>query len=264
MPDLSDKDSAQSVKLVGGDVTTGIESNYVDATVNGLKVDGSAVTQPISAVSLPLPTGASTSANQTNGTQRTQITDGTNNVAVSNTVASLTAYGNIVRPIPYEPETFSAGTGPFNLAATATDIWTIAGSNTKTIRIHRIKFSATTTSGSAIKLNVSLIRRSTLDTGGTSATVTAAKHDSNNASATATVTRYTANPAALGTTVAQLRTDIVGVTGSGISGGVVDWDFESGGQPLILRGTSENIALNLNSITVTGGVGGVSVEWSEV
>jgi hypothetical protein len=35
-------------------------------------------TQPISAVSLPLPTGASTSANQTNGTQKTQIVDGSN------------------------------------------------------------------------------------------------------------------------------------------------------------------------------------------
>jgi hypothetical protein len=34
------------------------------ATANGLKVDPSAVTQPISAASLPLPSGASTSANQ--------------------------------------------------------------------------------------------------------------------------------------------------------------------------------------------------------
>lgn len=33
-------------------------------TANGVKTDGSAVTQPISAASLPLPTGASTSANQ--------------------------------------------------------------------------------------------------------------------------------------------------------------------------------------------------------
>jgi hypothetical protein len=36
----------------------------VTTTVNGIKVDGSSVTQPISAVSLPLPTGASTSALQ--------------------------------------------------------------------------------------------------------------------------------------------------------------------------------------------------------
>jgi hypothetical protein len=64
MADLDDKDSAQTVKLVGVN-TSGIETNYVDATVNGIKVDGSAVTQPISAASLPLPTGASTSASQT-------------------------------------------------------------------------------------------------------------------------------------------------------------------------------------------------------
>ena len=37
----------------------------ITTTINGIKVDGSAVTQPISAVSLPLPSGASTSANQT-------------------------------------------------------------------------------------------------------------------------------------------------------------------------------------------------------
>ncbi len=39
----------------------------IDTTVNGIKVDGSAVTQPVSAVSLPLPTGAATSALQTTG-----------------------------------------------------------------------------------------------------------------------------------------------------------------------------------------------------
>lgn len=35
-------------------------------TANGLKVDGSAVTQPVSAASLPLPAGAATATNQTN------------------------------------------------------------------------------------------------------------------------------------------------------------------------------------------------------
>jgi hypothetical protein len=41
---------------VGGNLTG------LTGTANGLKVDGSAVTQPISAVSLPLPTGAATNA----------------------------------------------------------------------------------------------------------------------------------------------------------------------------------------------------------
>lgn len=36
----------------------------LDETVNGLKTDGSAVIQPVSAASLPLPAGASTSGNQ--------------------------------------------------------------------------------------------------------------------------------------------------------------------------------------------------------
>lgn len=39
MADLSDKDSSQTVKLVGADPTTGIESSYVEATSNGLKVE---------------------------------------------------------------------------------------------------------------------------------------------------------------------------------------------------------------------------------
>lgn len=50
---------------------------------NALKVDGSAVTQPISAASLPLPTGAATASNQTTpGSQTTKLNDGTNTAAV--------------------------------------------------------------------------------------------------------------------------------------------------------------------------------------
>lgn len=52
--------SAWPVKLTDG-------TNVNSFTANGLKVDGSAVTQPVSAASLPLPTGASTSALQTTG-----------------------------------------------------------------------------------------------------------------------------------------------------------------------------------------------------
>ena len=44
---------------VGGTMTS------MAGTSNGLKVDGSAVTQPVSAASLPLPSGAATAANQT-------------------------------------------------------------------------------------------------------------------------------------------------------------------------------------------------------
>lgn len=49
------------------DSTLSTLSAKFTTTANGLKVDGSAVTQPISAAALPLPSGASTSALQTTG-----------------------------------------------------------------------------------------------------------------------------------------------------------------------------------------------------
>lgn len=50
------------------------------ASMTALKVDGSAVTQPISAASLPLPALAATSTKQSDGTQKTQVVDGSGNV----------------------------------------------------------------------------------------------------------------------------------------------------------------------------------------
>ena len=47
---------------------------------NALKVDGSAVTQPVSAASLPLPALAATSTKQSDGSQKSQVVDGSGNV----------------------------------------------------------------------------------------------------------------------------------------------------------------------------------------
>lgn len=58
-----------------------ITSNPVDANTQAMHVDGSKVTQPVSAASLPLPTGAATAANQTNASQKSQLVDGSGNVA---------------------------------------------------------------------------------------------------------------------------------------------------------------------------------------
>ena len=53
------------------------------ANTTAWKVDGSAVTQPVSAASLPLPALAATSTKQSDGTQKTQIVDGSGNVIAS-------------------------------------------------------------------------------------------------------------------------------------------------------------------------------------
>lgn len=55
--------------------------NIVNTTA--WKVDGSSVTQPVSASTLPLPTGAATSVKQSDGTQKTQVVDSSGNVISS-------------------------------------------------------------------------------------------------------------------------------------------------------------------------------------
>lgn len=61
------------------DMTTPAQCASVSAG-GAVKVDGSAATQPVSAASLPLPTGAATAANLTGGGQKTQVVDGSGNV----------------------------------------------------------------------------------------------------------------------------------------------------------------------------------------
>lgn len=64
------------------------------------KVQGVAGGYPVAVSvsgSLPPASGGATSANQTNGTQKTQITDGTNSAAVTNSAPGGSAYGVVVR-----------------------------------------------------------------------------------------------------------------------------------------------------------------------
>ena len=69
-------------------------------------------TQAISAAALPLPTGASTSLNQTNGTQQSQITDGTNVVSVkaASTAPVATDKALVVTISPNSPASPISGT----------------------------------------------------------------------------------------------------------------------------------------------------------
>lgn len=85
------------------------------ANTTAWKVDGSAVTQPISAVSLPLPTLASTSTKQSDGSQKTQIVDGSGNVIASTSnnlnVQCANCSGSGVSTA--DQATFTAGTSLF-------------------------------------------------------------------------------------------------------------------------------------------------------
>ena len=178
---------------------------------------------------------------------------------------SMTPTGAIRQEIvPSGVSTYSAA-GSASLAATASDFWTITGSATCTIYVMVIDLTSTQTTFA--QEEVSLIRRSTVDSGGSSTALTAVPHDTTNPAATATVNMYTANPT-LGTAVGNVTVQQILVPATNSQGGnsspfsFVPRDLAV--QPLVLRGTSEQLALSYEGATVAGEIMRVTARWREV
>lgn len=88
-------------------------------------------------------------------------------------------------------------------------------------------------------------------------------HDSTNAAASAKVYTYFANPT-LGTAVGTVRSAHVNV--STVAGVPIPhrWDFSnSPGQPIVLRGTSQSLNINLGGDSMVGSSLCISIDWSE-
>jgi hypothetical protein len=121
-------------------ITDGTNTAAVTAS-SALKVDGSAVTQPVSAASLPLPTGAATSANQTTlGSQTTKINDGTNTATVkpASTAAVATDTAIVVAISPNNSITASnpsVGSNNAALPSSSTEIGGSDGTNLQAVRV---------------------------------------------------------------------------------------------------------------------------------
>lgn len=184
------------------------------------------------------------------------------------TAPEFAAFGLVVRPLPYARQTYSATVEGLVPATLATDVFTIIGSATKTVYVHKITVNGTRTAH-AHDL-VILNKRSTANTGGTSTVRTIVPHDSSNEAATAVVRSYTANPT-VGTLVGNIFSSRVSFpvqtpsNAQGNGGSVRPWVWDSGhdGQPIILRGVAQQLAVNLNGVTITGGLLNISIEWSE-
>ena len=100
---VSNFPATQAISATALPLPTGAATDATLSTLSGkipsgltvtstrLLVDASGTTQPISAASLPLPALAATSTKQSDGTQKTQIVDGSGNVA--GTTASGTTIG---------------------------------------------------------------------------------------------------------------------------------------------------------------------------
>jgi len=153
---------------------------------------------------------------------------------------------------------FSASFTP--LVTSALTVLRIAGSASKTVRVKRIQVGGTSTAAGSCLYG--LQRVSSVGTGGTGVTPTAAKADSASAAATAVVTHYTtaaqsAGTAAGGTiTQATLLTSIVTLPTTGMV--PLYSIFPPQGAPigssLVLRGTADALELgNLNGGNLPAG-----------
>lgn len=161
------------------------------------------------------------------------------------------------------PATYVASINGLAPAALATDVFTVTGSATKTIRISKVELNGIQTT--AGQVGVLLLKRSTANSGGTSTTQVAVPYDSTNATATSTVLAYTANPT-VGTLVGRVFSQRVFMPGAATASdaqGLTNAYGDIGQQNVVLRGTSEVFAVNFNGVTITGGSANITIEWNE-
>jgi len=194
------------------------------------------------------------------------------NGATSNANAEVDAISKALRVTLYDVNgvaigpraTYDAASSAFTPGATPTDVFTLTGSGTKTIRVTRIRVSGiqTTTGNNAFFL----IKRSSANTGGTSASVTAVPRDSTNAAATGTVLQYTANPT-LGGTIGSVRCSrlFTPAAAAVAASDTIIWDFDDFQTgPVILRGTGQVLAVNFNGAALPAGLSLLcSITWTE-
>lgn len=157
------------------------------------------------------------------------------------------------------PLRFGFGAAQSTPAATTTDLITLYGSSTRTVKVRRIVLSGLSTTAGT--MDAQIVKRTAANTGGTASAKTPAKYDSGSADATAVLSLYTANPTSLGAGIV-LGARMLNFGLAGASGSLV-WEFSKGDEP-VLRGSSQGIAVNLNGSAVpAGGKISWTVEWIE-
>ena len=159
--------------------------------------------------------------------------------------------------------TYVASTASFALEGTPTDFFEIKNSaGTAKVIVTRIGFSGY--AGTAITTPLFVIKRSTLNTGGTAVGATEFPHDSNDASVTGVVQHYTADPTT-GTGVGNVRSRMVTLytAASPLTPDEVVFTFVGDGQKGILLRSNESLVLNFGGATIASGTAVCWVEWIE-
>lgn len=156
-------------------------------------------------------------------------------------------------------------------AASASDIWCINGSASKAISIRQVQLSGIATANTSIPLT--LIRRNTLDTAGTSSVPNVSSLRSNNPTATAALIQYTANPTINDTTSHQTLAAGYLVLNTAATPTIVNngitWNFGTAvdqynqGVDILAGATTQQICLNYGAGTAAGNNLLGTVQWTE-
>lgn len=159
---------------------------------------------------------------------------------------------------PYVP-TYSASStianGGFG-SNPATDIFCIEGASTGAVRVLRISLAGTS-STSLLVAPVSVVKRSSLNSGGTSTTANPVARDSKLAASTVTFRTYSVNATTLGTLVGTYDSQQLAFLAANTTaaGSPTVFDFTGQGMTLALNGSSEAVCINASSFnTATLGV----------
>jgi len=199
------------------------------ANTTAIKVDGSAVTQPVNV-----------------------------NQVAGNAVAADSNGRQIIKEYP-DTGTASYHASKKFAASSTTDIAVIPGNASNTVLLTRITLTCTQTT--AGQISVELIKRSTADTGGTSAGFTEVPDDSNYAAASSALLSYTGTGPTVGTAVGDLDNAQIGCMAPGTAASN-DIYFFKPSKPIVLRGVAQEVAINLGG-ALTGGNVTVTFEWME-
>lgn len=170
-------------------------------------------------------------------------------------------------PIDNKAPTYGASVVGLVPAASATDLFTLCGSATKVVRVSSVRVGGRATAAASV--DISLILRSTANTGGTSTAPNIQKYDSQYPTATAVATAYTANPT-VGTPVGgsgaamQVNQLFLGNLTTGAPGAdVVHVYGDRPASQIVLRGVAQCLAVNMNGQSASGGLMDISVQWTE-
>lgn len=198
----------------------------------------------------------------------TTYTDSAGSAGVSYTAATANPPAmvpNVNSPIDGGKATYSFSIVGLAPATTPTDVFNLTGSASKTVRLIRLIVSGLQTTAGNIDMLV-IKRSGGTQSAGTSGAASIAASDTNNPTATALVQTYTSNPASVGTSIGNIFAGKIFVPAAATAGSPDKLILDYGNRPAqaqVLRGTSQGISLNLNSVTLTGGSLDIYCEWSE-